>query len=218
MRFKMVMLNTLSRKDGILSSSIKRPRKFRFKVEQYDIAIYKKRQPHGRYWIHVEVWHGKRIAYVDLVSAYADVTTVMSADTRVGPTHQGQGVVGRVYEKLLSEMNVGIVTDNQSQGAIKLWRRLAANDKLNMYFVDHLSQSCGFLFASEIFEVHANRKGQLAAMGYDERAFDPYKRTGGLLLVYRGGPLDQTIQRHIDLHRYLKLNADGFRAHDKIHV
>lgn len=206
----MVMRNGLEKRDGAVADIKKQPRQFLFDIGDYNVAF---RRYRNKTEFYVDVWHRKKkIGDIDLTKAYKDVKTVLSIDCRIKMDYQGLGIAYRVYEGLANEANVAIQSNNQSKGAIKLWRRFAQNGSLLLYFIDDYNSDN--LFTCDIFPVHANESGELVGIDYNRVSFDPYKRSGSLLLIKKKSALTSAIQRYIPLRQTIQIVAKRFKRFD----
>lgn len=213
----MVMRNRLTKSDGFdeYVSPRHRPRNFLFTVDDFDVAVKRKSSKrHNNHYIHAQIWHRKiKVGYIDLTNTFADVKTILAVHTMINQAYQGLGIAYRVYEGLINEANLAILTANQSAGAVKLWRKFADNPDLCLYHVNDYASAN--LFESPIHNIVLNDKKQLEIVDYANQRSDPYKRTGSLLLLRRKSPLDDAIQDYIDQRKKLACAADRFKPFDE---
>jgi hypothetical protein len=206
----MVTRNCLSKKDGNYDTHVFRyPRKFIFNIGDYNVSMNKTKTTYvNRKYFHISVWHDKsKVGYIDLMPSYSDTESIFLVDSKVKEDYQGFGIAYRVYEGLVYEYNIAIQSNNQSLGAIKLWRKFAKNNFLTLYFID--DSSCK-LFNCNIFNVEL-LKGKLIGYYYNSESFDPYSKSGSLLLVSKKSDLNCTLQKYIDY----RCNIDSLISHFK---
>jgi hypothetical protein len=218
----MVTRNSVSRKDGNdinTATTTKPPKRFLFDVGDYDVSVRKKKSYlQNKNYIHTQIWHKqKKVGYIDLTSAYDDVKIILSVHTMIRSSYQGLGIAYRVYEGLINHVNVAILTNNQSRGAEKLWRRFSANGSLCLYYVDdrHYSHK---LFDARIYPVTRDAKDRLETVDYQERRFSPYEGRGSLLLVRKKSALDSVIHKHIGWNRQIFKTACFFKQFDEFKI
>lgn len=216
----MVTRNSITRSAGNSEyvSPRHRPRKFLFNIGDYEVALRKKPSYAKSDLMYVQIWHAKtRVGYVDLTTAYSDVRTVMSVHTMIVQDYQGLGIAYRVYEGLVNEANISLTSDNQSKGAVKLWRRFAKTASLRLY---HVKSHSSNLFDSPIYPVMLNKnETELELHDYrNDTRISPYRQFGSLLLVKRGGDLHKAIEKQIDYHKKIYAISDCFKQVDKFKI
>lgn len=214
----MVLRNSITKSAGNMYDKISRPKKMVFDVGEYDVSFHtQEKQIIDRPWqyYHCAIWHRKKlIGGIDLSTAYSDVQTVVSVNANIVETYQGLGIAYRVYEGLTYIMNISLQSSNQSKGAVKLWRKLAANRSLRVYFIDDVHKD--YLFQCDMHDIYLNEKGNLEGRDYTGFVFDPYIRNGSLILVKHKGALDKSIQQYILLRQGQYALASSFKRLDII--
>lgn len=213
----MVMRNGIVKSDGNGEpvSPRRRPRKFLFNIGDYNVAVKKKPSyEKGCNFIYVQIWHEKtRAGYIDLTTTFTDAKTVMSVHTMLNQEYQGLGIAYRVYEGLVNETNISLTSDNQSRGAVKLWKRFAKNRSLRLYHVHSYGRE---LFDSSIYPVALNEgKNELELIDYRDNTRSPYREYGNLMLVRKRSPLDVSVQKHIAYHKKILDVSNRFKNHDQ---
>lgn len=202
----MVFRNSIAPGDGNYQTTMRRPRKFLFDIGAYDVSVH--RGPcHS---LRVVMWDGPRkIGTLGLDPFYSDVRSIYSVDAKIIQEYQGLGIGYRTYEGLVYEANTSLVTCSQSPGAVKLWRKLAANRYLRVYFVASGAMN---LFDSDIYDTVLS-DGKIRGVA-GNKLFSPYARRGTLLLVKRNGPLDRAIQAHREVRVASAKLKRQFKQHD----
>src|SRR6185437_2027651 len=135
----MVMRNTITKSDGNGYGSMgDRPKKFLLKVGGCDVSFHRNRRNGNYSYYHMGVWDGgSKIGTVDLTTKYRDVKSIVAVATHLATRYQGKGIAHSIYERLVCKHNVTLYSDNQSLGAVKLWRRIAMNKSMRLYFIDN---------------------------------------------------------------------------------
>ncbi len=207
----MVMRNSITKRDGNVSSFTKKPRKFLFKLGEYDVSFHRQRNTSRYKYYHMAVWHRtSKIGSIDLSTKYTDIKSIVSVSTHLSQGHQGKGIAHSIYENLAVKHNITIYSDNQSLGAVKLWRKIAMNKALRIYFID-----TGYeFFKTNVFEITINADGKLQGIDYKGNSFDPYRKQGGLILVRKKSPIDNMIQNYIPMRRVQQQLANRFARYD----
>lgn len=188
------------------------PRRFAFNIGDYRVAIHRQ---FGKQFFHVSIWHERqKIGSIDFYGYYRDVKTVYTVDTKIRQEYQGYGIAHRTYQGLVGLHNLAILSGCQSPGAVKLWRRMATDRSLAMYFVEDCTSDC--LFSCDVYPVNMNATGRLRGTDYANKEFDPYKLHGSLLLVRRQHALDKTIDRHMTLRRETMHLRNRYHRYDQL--
>ncbi len=214
----MVTRNTIGKKSGNYGyAKPKYPKKFLFSVGPYNISFHDQNGVSGRNhykYCHCAIWHNRKIVGgITLSTTFMDVRSIVSVDTKIREDYQGCNIAYHTYEALVADKNMGIHSNNQSHGAVKLWRKFANNNALKLYFVDDLHTSA-FLNA-DAYDVRLNSKGVLEGINYSGRIFNPYTHPGSLLLVKRDGPLDLFIQAQKPLWIARQAMVANFKRRDR---
>ncbi len=220
----MVLRNLIGKNARMSSGSSVMPRKFFLRFNDYKVSIHKKVSiPKQKYcakryrFVHCAVWYKKqKVGIIDLSIAYSDMTTVFTADTKLVLEHQGKGLASQIYEGLIKQGNLAIQSQNQSKGAMKLWRKLAANPTLSMYFVDDVMSES--FFKCEIYNVRLNSKSDLEYENYENKCCNPYQKGGSLLLVSKESELDKTIARYIAIRKEANKLVSNFKKFDAVKI
>lgn len=211
----MVDFNRLTKSSGNgFQLTAKKPRKISFRIDEYETTIHKQRIKNPKY-IHLGIWKkSNKIGAIELYKIYGDVDMIFSADTKIEETYQGKNIAYKIYETLIIEKNIAIQSGNQSEGAVKLWKKLKQHDDLNLYFVDDSVDID--LFKCDIFQTITNSKGNLEGIDYKNNHFNPYKKRGSLLLTKKNSSLDITLMKQIDIRSQITRNLEQFKTQDRI--
>lgn len=211
----MVDFNRLTKSSGNgFQLTAKKPRKIAFKIDEYETTIHKQRIKNPKY-IHLGIWKkSTKIGAIELYKIYGDVDMVFSADTKIEENHQGKNIAYKIYETLVIEKNLAIQSGNQSKGAVKLWKKLKQHENINVYFINDSVDID--LFKCDIFQTKTDKLGNLEGIDYANKDFNPYKKTGSLLLTKKNSSLDITLMKQLIIRKQIAQNLEQFKKHDRI--
>jgi hypothetical protein len=182
MKIKEITRNSIARKYGDSAVVMKSPYKktLPIKVGDYQVLYRFARNLKGKKQIRITVWDNRTyVAEMQLDPfEFFNIRVYEVIWVGVASAYSGQGISTQLYKGLVSKMGINLIqTVSHSEGAIKIWLRLAQDPAITAFGVD---RSEGLVFNLEPHknetELKSARRGIIL---YDNN-------TTGMVLIKRG--------------------------------